>query len=87
MIFSLALGDAQQIACLKAEKKSMSPGTIIKLKAGIVAKYEKCYKMITKNVDDFQDFSRHFKSHIVHVMKFVEGSMLLTMAKEHVEKK
>lgn len=83
----MALGDAQQIAYLKAEKMGMSPGTILKLKAGIVAKYDKCHKMIKKNADDFQDFSRHFKSHILHVMKFVEGSMLLTMAKSHVENK
>ena len=83
---SLALGDAQQLACLKAEKKGMSQGTLFKLKAGIVAKYDKCHMILVKNFDDFEDFSRHFKSHIVHVMKFVEGNMLLSMAKAHVEK-
>lgn len=82
----MALGDAQQIACLKAEKKGISPGTILKLKAGIVAKYDKCFKTLIKKTDDYQDFSRQFKSHIVHVMRFVEGSMLLSMAKGHVEK-
>lgn len=83
---SLALGDAQQLACLKAEKKSLSPGTIFKLKAGVVSKYDKCFKAISANESCFEDFSRHFKSHIEHVMKYIEGSMLLVMAKAHVEK-
>lgn len=86
LFLSLALGDSQQIACLKAEKKNMSAGALLKLKAGIISKYDRCYKTIVKHTDDFQDFSRHFKSHIVHVMKFIEGNMLLVMAKGNAEK-
>jgi hypothetical protein len=82
----LALGDAQQVACLKAEKKNMSPGALLKLKAGIISKYDKCHKTLIKNPEDFQDFSKYFKSHIVHVMKFIEGNMLLAMAKGNAEK-
>ena len=82
----MALGDAQQLACFKAEKKNMSTGTIFKLKAGAISKYDKCYKLILGHKQDFEDFSRHFKSHISHVMKFIEAQLLMSMAKDHAEK-
>ena len=82
----MALGDAQQLACLKAEKKKISSGAIIKLKSGIIAKYDNCNKILRKNEDNYQHFSRQFKSHVSHVLNFVEGSLLLLMAKLHAEK-
>jgi hypothetical protein len=85
VIFRMALGDAQQLACLKAEKRNVSLGSILKLKAGVVAKYDKCFKTLRANIEDFQDFSRQFKSHITHGMNFNEANMLLMMAKMHAE--
>lgn len=82
---SLALGDAQQLACVKAERKNLSSGAIFKLKAGVVSKYEKCYKTLRQFKDDYEDLSVSFKSHVTHVMKFSEGNLLLLMAKLHAE--
>ena len=84
--YSLALGDAQQIACIKAEKMNLSAATIFKLKSGAISKYDKCHRLISSNKDDYEDFSRHFKSHILHVMKFIEAQLLISMAKYHAEK-
>ncbi len=74
------------LACIKAEKKNMSIGAILKLKAGAISKYDSCEKSLIMKKQEYEDFSRHFKSHVKHVMKFMEGSMLLTMAKAHAEK-
>lgn len=82
----MALGDAQQLACLKAEKKNMSSGIIFKLRSAIISKYDKCQKHITINKDDYEDFSLHFKSHVNHVLKFIEAELLISMAKDHAEK-
>lgn len=82
---SLALGDAQQLACVKAERKNLSSGASSKLKAGVVSKYEKCHKTLHQDMNDYKDLSNHFKSHVSHVLKFLEGNLLLLMAKAHVE--
>lgn len=82
----MALGDAQQLACLKAEKKGMSIGTILKLKAGVISKYSNCHKILMKRKQDYEELSRQFKSHVVHTLKFLGGTMLLGMAKNHAEK-
>lgn len=50
-----------------------------------MSKYEKCYKTLRQNKDDYEDLSIHFKSHVSHVLKFSEGNLLLLMAKLHVE--
>lgn len=81
----MALGDAQQLACIKAEKRNLSLGSLMKLKAGVVSKYDKCYKTIRANDEDFQDFSRHFKSHVSQGMNYTEATMLLMMAKAHAQ--
>ena len=73
------------MACVKAERKNLSSGAIIKLKAGVVSKYEKCYKTLRQVKDDYENLSASFKSHITHVMKFSEGNLLLLMAKFHAE--
>lgn len=82
----MALGDAQQLACLKGEKKNLSAGTIFKLKYGAISKYEKCHKIVLSCKGDYEDFSRHFKSHVLHAMKFIEAQLLMSMAKDHAEK-
>jgi hypothetical protein len=82
----LALGDAQQLACMKAEKKGISPSLLVKLKAGVVSKYDQCHKALIKKTELYEELSRHFKSHVSHLMKLYEGSLLLGMAKGHVEK-
>lgn len=82
----MALGDAQQLACLKAEKMNMSAGTMFKLKAGAISKYEKCHKILIKFKSDYEDFSNHFKSHVFQMIQFMEGNLLLSMAKSHAEK-
>lgn len=82
----MALGDAQQLACMKAEKKNLSAGTIFKLKSGAISKYDKCHKIILSHEGDYEDFSRHFKSHVSHVRKFIEAQLLMSMAKDHAEK-
>lgn len=64
----------------------MSIGVIFKLKAGIVSKYDQCQKLLIKKKDDYERFSRHFKSHVIHMMNYAEGSLLLAMAKNHAEK-
>lgn len=82
----MALGDAQQLACLKAEKKGLSIGTILKLKAGVISKYNQCNNALISKKEDYEKLSRHFKSHVAHMMKLFEGNMLLGMAKNHAEK-
>lgn len=64
----------------------MSAGTVFKLKAGAISKYDKCHRLVSSIKEDYEDFSRHFKSHIKHVMKFIEAQLLLAMAKNHAEK-
>ena len=83
----LALADAQQLVCLKAEKKRLQSSSLHKLKAAIVTKYTLIDTSLRRCEGDYEDFARNFKQHVEFVGKFTEASLLLQLAKNSAEER
>ncbi len=83
----MALANAQQLVCLKAEKKKLQAATLMKLKAAVVNKYSMIDTSLRRHTGEYEDFARNFKQHIEFAGKLTEATLLLQIAKDAAEEK